>query len=137
MMDNRLAKSARAFRLAGRIIGLIVAVFILIFLIGESTSDIAGEGWETITASGILLGVLMLTALAGCILSWWKEKLAMALLLLVSIGLGIHIAFSAGRNHFLAWLMVGLPFLITAALLATGWWLERKGEIEKGGSNGS
>ena len=126
MTNKKYARAAEAFRLTGRIIGLIVAVFILIFLIGESTSDIAGEGWETITASGIVLGVLMLIALAGCIISWWKEKLAIALLLAVSIGLGIHIAFYAGRNHFLTWLMVGLPFLLTATLLFTGWWLERK-----------
>jgi len=126
MTDNKYSKSARAFRLAGRIIGLIVAAFILIFLIGETANEISDGGWKTITIGGIMLGILMLIALAGCILSWWKERVAMALLVLASVGLGIHIGFSAGRNHFLAWLMVGLPFLITAALLFVGWWLERK-----------
>ena len=96
MTDNKYHKSAKAFRLAGRIIGLIVAAFILIFLIGETANEISDGGWK-------------------------------ALLLLASIGIGIHIGFSAGRNHFLAWLIVGLPFLITAALLFVGWWLERRG----------
>ena len=127
MTDNKYSKSARAFRLAGRIIGLIVAVFILIFLIGETANEITEGGWETITTEGILLGILMITAFFGCIISWWRERLAMAILLLVSIGIGIHIGFSAGRNHFLAWAMVGLPFLLTAALLFLGWWLDRRG----------
>ena len=79
-----------------------------------------------IETAGILLAALSAVALAGCILSWWRERLAGILLVLVSIGLGIHIGAFAGRNHFLAWSMVGLPYLVAGGLLLSAWWLERK-----------
>ena len=131
MAQGKYKKASEACRLAGRFIGLVASVFILIFIIGETASDIGNDGWRVVSADGILLGILMLAALAGCTLSWWRERLATVILLLVSIGLGIHIAFYAGRNHFLAWMMVGFPFLFTAALLWLGLWLEKRG-LEKG-----
>jgi hypothetical protein len=127
-MQCRCSKYAQGFLAAGRILGLGISLFLLIFVVGEATSDIIENGWGTFTPDAAWLAVLLLAGLAGALLSWWHEKPASIILLLVSIGLGIHIAFYAGRNHFLAWLMVGFPFLLTAALLAVGWWLERRGK---------
>lgn len=102
---------------AARIIGLVMGVFCLVFLIGEAVSEFLDEGREAMEAAGILLGVLLGLALLGTIVSWWRERLASVLLAAASIGLGIHIAVYAGRNHFLAWLMVGLPYLVASILL--------------------
>lgn len=113
-------------RIAGRVIGLVIAGFFLVFLIGGAINEAIAEEPEAITIEGILLGVLIVIALAGIILSWWRERLAVILLVLVSIGLGIHIGICAGRNHFLAWSIWGLPFLVAGGLLLYAWWLERK-----------
>jgi hypothetical protein len=125
-MENNKYKIARRMRLTGRVIGLVAAGFFLVFLIGEAIGEALTEGSEAIELAGILLAVLIVIALAGSILSWWRERLAGILLVLVSIGLGIHIAICAGRNHFLAWLMVGFPYLVAGGLILYAWWLERK-----------
>ena len=113
-------------RITGRVIGLIAAVFALMFLIGGALDETLSEEAEGIEIAGILLAVLLVIALAGSILSWWRERTAGTLLILASIGLGIHIGIGAGRNHFLAWLMVGFPYLVAGGLLLFAWWLERK-----------
>jgi len=94
-------------------------------LIGAVFAQLTG-GSEPITIAGITLGVLAAIALAGSILSWWREQLAVVLLILASIGFGIHIGIFAGHNHLLAWSMIGLPYLVAAALLFESWWLTRK-----------
>jgi len=98
----------------------------LVVLIGEGVI----EDWEAINQAdmiaGILIGVFGAIALAGCIISWWRERLAGILLILTAIGFGIHIGIYAGRNHFIAWLMVGFPYLVAATLLFYSWWLSRQ-----------
>ena len=116
---HRLAKpmrwTARAIALAG-------AMFFLAMLIGAATTD----GSEPITTEGILLGVLGVIALAGCVVSWWRERLAGILLVATAVGLGIHIGVCAGHNHLLAWSMLGLPYLVAGVLLLSSWRLSRQ-----------
>lgn len=117
MLESKRHRLARRMKWAARIIGLVMGVFCLVFLIGEAVSEFLDEGREAMEAAGILLGVLLGLALLGTVVSWWRERLASVLLAAASIGLGIHIAVYAGRNHFLAWLMVGLPYLVASILL--------------------
>ena len=126
MSDNKQHRLARRARLIGRVIGLVAAGFALVFLVAQAiggaiTEDSAGDA-----IAGVLLAILIAIALAGCILSWWRERLAAILLVLVAIGLGIHIGVYAGRNHFLVWSMIGLPYLAAGGLLFYAWWLDRK-----------
>ena len=107
---NNLVK---LMRWSGRVIGLIAALFLVAMLIGAAVT----EGVEPIGTAGITLGLLGVMALASCIISWWREGLAGILLVLTAAGLGAHIGVFAGRNHFLAWLMVGLPYLVAGLLL--------------------
>ena len=126
-MESKQYLLAKRMRLTGRIIGLFTAGFFLAFLIGEAISEVLAEDWEaTIGIEGILLGILVAIALAGGIISWWRQRLGGILLVLASIGLGIHIGIIAQRNHFLVWLVLGFPYLIAGGLLLYAWWLERK-----------
>ena len=126
-MESKQYLLAKRMRLTGRIIGLFTAGFFLAFLIGEAISEALAEDWEaTIGVEGILLGILVAIALAGGIISWWRQRLGGILLVLASIGLGIHIGIIAQRNHFLVWLVLGFPYLIAGGLLLYAWWLERK-----------
>ena len=113
-------------RWAARVIGLVAAGLFLAIFIGEAIGAILSEDREVIEIAGILLGLLGGLALAGSIVSWWRERLASILLAVASIGLGIHIGVYAGRNHFLAWLMVGFPYLVAAILLLYSWRISKK-----------
>lgn len=130
MSDNKQYRLAKWLRWTARAIGLLISVFLLSILFGEAIA----EGWETTTradmVAGILIGVLGIIGLTGCIASWWREQFATILLVLTAVGFGIHIGIYAGRNHFLAWLMLGFPYLVAAVLLFYSWRLSRKVAIE-------
>ncbi|GAI15578.1 unnamed protein product [marine sediment metagenome] len=129
MLESKQYRLAKRMRWAARIIGLLAAGFCLLMLIGATVAEVLAEGWKPINADivvGILIGVLGAIGLAGCIVSWWRERLASILLVLTAIGFGVHIGLFAGRNHFLVWLMMGLPYLIASVLLLNSWQLSRK-----------
>ncbi len=116
LMSNEY-RPAKRMTWAARVIGLVAAAFLLAMLIGAGIGELLTEESEPITIEGLSLVVLAVIALAGCIISWWRQRLAGIVLILAAIGLGIHIGFFAGRNHFLAWSMVGLPYLVAGVLL--------------------
>ena len=130
MSENKQYRLAKWLKWVARAIGLLISVFLLSVLFGEAIA----EGWGTTTqadmVAGILTGVLGIIGLTGCILSWWREQLAAILLVLTAVGFGVHIGIYAGRNHFLAWLMLGFPYLVAAVLLFYSWRLSRKVAIE-------
>jgi len=112
-------------RWAGRVIGLCAALFLLLMIIGGALAE--GLGQNVVEAiQGISLGILGLMALAGAVISWWRERLAGILLVSTALGLGIHIGVCAGHSHVFAWSIVGLPYLIAGVLLLNSWWLLRK-----------
>jgi hypothetical protein len=117
--NSRLAKS---LRWAGRALGTIGAAFFVAMLIGSA----AAEGVGPITIETGILAFLGVIALAGGIVSWWKDVTSGILLFLTSVGLGIHISCYAGHNHFLAWLTIGLPYLVACILMISSWRLSRE-----------
>ena len=118
---------ARLMGWAGRIIGLVAALFFLTVIIGEAIGEAISDDTGTLTTAGALLAALSGLALVSCVLSWWRERLAGILLVLIAIALGIHISLYAGQNHFLVWLAIGFPYLLAGGLLIfSAWWLERK-----------
>ena len=129
MLESKQYRLAKRMRWAARIIGLLAAGVCLLMLIGSTVAEVLAEGWKPINAdivAGILIGVLGAIGLAGCIVSWWRERLASILLVLTAVGFGVHIGLCAGRNHFLAWLMIGFPYLIASVLFFISWQLSRK-----------
>lgn len=126
MAESNHPRSMKRTRLAGRIIVVTMTVFFLTFLIGETVSKIMGTSTEPLTGEGITLGLLGAVGLVGCILCWWRERLASTLLIITAIGLGIHIGVCAGRNHLMVWSMLGLPYLVAGLLFLNSWQLSKK-----------
>ena len=122
-MQNRL--NANWPLTAGRIIGFIVSIislgFFLLGLIGGN-----GTGIVPSDAGGALLASLAALALASCILSYWRVRLAGILLVLISIAFGVYIGQYAIDNQFFAWVILGFPYLVAGALLILAWWMGRK-----------
>ena len=113
MPGSNKPRLAKQMRWAARVIGSIAAAFIVTMWIGAAVS----EGIGPITVEGATLVLIGIVAVAGCVTSWRGDMVAGILLILTAIGFGIHIGIFAGRNHFLAWLMIGLPYLIAGVLL--------------------
>ncbi|MBE9512513.1 MAG: hypothetical protein IMY77_00400 [Chloroflexi bacterium] len=130
-METGKYRLVKRMRLAARIIGFGMVGFGGTMLVGEAVSEYLREGWAVITEvtptdPGVLLVVIGAVALAGCILSRWRERLAGILLVSVAAALGAHIATYAGRNHALVWAMVGLPFLVSGLLFLNAWRLSKE-----------
>ena len=129
--QNRLAKR---IRWAARIIGLVITVFLLMLLIGETVTSIQAEGFK-FDAESLFVVVPAVIALAGYIVSWWRELVGGSLLILVSIAFGIFPSVSAQQHQvpgwsvlqaLQGWLMLGSPFFIAGVLFLLSWWLSRK-----------
>lgn len=119
--DNRY-RLAKYMRWVARVIALVAALFFVVMLVGSAVSEGLGP-MPVASATMALLGAL---SLAACIASWWRDVTAGILLVLTSIGLGIHIGCFAGRNHVLAWLMIGLPYLVAGILILGSWRLSKQ-----------
>jgi len=117
MSARNLPHLAKRMRWAARIICLIVTVFGATMLIGEAISEFLAQGFITTSVEGGLLVMIGLVALAGCVIIWWRDLPASILLVVTSAGLGVHIGIFAGRNHFMVWSILGLPYLIASMLL--------------------
>jgi hypothetical protein len=115
---NRLA---RRLRWVARVICLIITVFGAIMLVGAAISELPAHGSIETSLEGGLLVLIGIIALGGCIMSWWRDLPAGILLIVTSAGLGAHIGICAGRNHFMAWAMLGLPYLVAGGLLLYAW----------------
>lgn len=125
MSARNLPHLAKRMRWAARIICLIVTVFGATMLIGEAISEFIPQGFVTMSIEGGLLVMIGLVALAGCVLSWWRDLPASILLVVTSAGLGVHIGIFAGRNHFIVWSILGLPYLVAGVLLINAWRLSK------------
>ena len=124
-MLERNQRLARRMTWTARIVGLVTAIFLAIMVIGSAAGEIINDEPIPFDVEGVTLGIITVFALTGCIISWWRERLAGTLLVLAAIGLAVHIGISAGRNHVLAWTMLGLPYLIAGLLLLGSWRLSR------------
>ena len=122
--DNRLAKR---MRLAARIIGLLVFGGFLLTLIAQGISEAIGGRREALTnIQGIMLAVITAVALAGCILSWWRERLTGILLIVTAVVMGTYGGIIAGRNNIVVGLVLGLVYIVPGVLLLISWRLSRK-----------
>ena len=121
-MSQGRHRLAKPMRYAARAIAIVGALCFLTVLIGAAVTDRSGP----ITMEGVTLGLLGALALAACIISWWRERLAALLLIGTSVSLGIHIAVCAGHGHLLAWSIIGMPYLLAGLLLLGSWQLSRQ-----------
>lgn len=122
MLENRDNRLVRRTRWTARVIGTIAAVFFVGMLLVSAIS----EGVKPLTIESGTLALLGVVSLSGCIASWWRDMPAGILLVLTSVGLGVHIGYFAGRNHVLAWSIIGLPYLVAGILILNSWRLSRR-----------
>ena len=130
MVGSKQHRLAKLMRWVARVIGLLAAALILTMVIASAIAEVLTEGWGATNQAemiqGALIGVLGALGLSGCIVSWWRQRLASILLVLTAVGFAIHIGIVAGHGHFLTWSIMGLPYLIAGVLFYISWRLSTK-----------
>jgi ABC-type transport system involved in cytochrome bd biosynthesis fused ATPase/permease subunit len=122
MLEREHYGLARLSRWTARAIATIAGLFFVVMLIGSALS----EGVGPATTESVTLVLLAAVALAGSTVSWWRDMTAGILLVLTSIGFGVHIACFAGHNHVLAWFIIGFPYLAAGILILSAWQFSRQ-----------
>jgi hypothetical protein len=138
--QQRLAKG---LRWAARIIALPVSAFGAMMVVGEGIQSVLTEGFgpinSALTWGGSFMVLSMVTALAGCIISWWRVRLAGILLVLTFFGLITAGVLAGGPVDLperfslpviltnMGWASImGSPFLVAGVLFLLSWWLSSK-----------
>jgi len=114
-------------RWTARVIGLLVAGGFLIALITSGIFEALAGDWEALNdIEGIMLVIITAVALAGCIISWWRERLAGILLIITAVVMGTYGGIIAGRNNIVVGLVLGLVYIAPGVLFFVSWRLSRK-----------
>lgn len=140
-MATKRYRIAKGLRIAARVIGLPVTLFGAMMATGEGIQSVLTEGFGPINLvffGGLLIVLSMVTALAGCIISWWRVRLAGILLVLTFIGLNIAGILAGGpvdlpERFSLSLILtnmgrasiMGSPFLVAGMLFLVSWHLSR------------
>jgi len=128
MLESRQYRLARRMTVAARVIGLGAVGFVLTFLIGETSAEFMAQGWAAVTREVIIIGVITVIALAGCIVSWGKLRVAGILLIVSAVLCATNIPPVQPLIPYdvRVWLMVGLPRLVAGVLFLNAWRLSRE-----------
>ena len=110
----------RRLVLAARIVGFTAVGIGAAFIIREVIGQFIREGGEIVPSRLIWLIMILAMAIAGCVLSWRRVRLAGILLIVSGVAVGVNIAIVAGRNQLIL-LVLGLPFIVTGLLFLKSW----------------
>lgn len=99
-----------------RLIGL-TASLMWLTMIG---ADLVVEGILPLEPEGIILGVLILAAVSGVATAFINDDVGGSITLVSGIALSVFALVTAGRNHWLAVLVSGAPFMVAGALFLIG-----------------
>ena len=127
LVERRLYRVTRGMTWAARVIGLGTVCFVLTFLIGETSAEYLAKGWAAVTVEAVIVGVVTGIALAGCIVSWGKQRVAGVMLIVSAFLTATNIPPLQPLipNNVRVWLIVGLPYLVAGTLFLNSWRLSR------------
>jgi hypothetical protein len=140
-MSTTKQRAAKGMRWAARIIGLPVTLFGAMMAFGEGIQSIQTEGFGPVNLTffgGLFIILSMLAAVVGCIISWWRLRVAGVLLVATFFGLIIAGILAGGPADYperfsLSNILgntgqasiMGSPFLVAGILFLLSWRLSR------------
>ena len=116
----------KRMRLAARVLGFGAMGIGAAFVIYEAVGQFLGQGWVSMEAEVVWFVLILAMALAGCILSWRRERLAAILLISSAAAMAADLYIMVGRERMITWLLFGLPYLIAGLLLLKSWRLSNE-----------
>lgn len=124
-MDKDINKSSRVIRWVARILGTILAVYLVLTTIANLIMDF--KAWDFIPY--VYFAFFIVFAI-GVIIAWFKEKIG-GIILIAGAMAGSIFSIIVGLNKpdfdlldFI--ILAGLPFLIIGILFLVYWWKSRK-----------
>ena len=124
-MDKDINKSSRVIRWIARILGTILAVYLVLTTIANLIMDF--KAWDFIPY--VYFAFFIVFAI-GVIIAWFKEKIG-GIILIAGAVAGSIFSIIVGLNKpdfdlldFI--ILAGLPFLIIGILFLVYWWKSRK-----------
>ena len=124
-MDKDINKSSRVIRWVARILGTILAVYLVLTTIANLIMDF--KAWDFIPY--VYFAFFIVFAI-GVIIAWFKEKIG-GIILIAGVVAGSIFSIIVGLNNtdfdlldFI--ILAGLPFLIVGILFLIYWWKSRK-----------
>ncbi len=97
-------------RWAARILGLLIAVFVATMGIGTAVA----EQEEPVTGTGVGVAVFAVWIFVTMLAGWRWEKLGGISGVLLGVGFGLFVYFTAGRNEILAAVLMSVPIIIVS-----------------------
>jgi hypothetical protein len=101
--------------LIGRLLATGFTLFFLILALG----DAATEG-PALSTEGIAVALVLGLAMLAVILAWWDAALGALALAVVGLAMAILVAVTANRNQVPVAIVLGGPYVLSAALLWFG-----------------
>jgi hypothetical protein len=125
------SRVARILRIIAKVIGIIVAVFFLMMLIGDAEMAITSETFSGITSEWLFILIPVVIALAAFGIAWRWEFLGGILLipayLILSFSPAIHSIFYNPEFRIAGGMFLfALPFLVAGVLFIAAAWLSRE-----------
>ena len=122
---------ARILRIVAKVIGIVVAVFFLMMLIGDAEMAITSDTFTGITAEWLFILIPVIIALAAFGIAWRRELLGGILLipayLILSFSPAVHSIFYNPEFRIVGGMFLfALPFLVAAVLFIAAAWLSRQ-----------
>ena len=110
-------RAAKWVRWIARGIGSLVGGLFL--LIGIASAIFDPTPWSL---EGAMLAGLVIFAVLGILIAWWREGIGGTVVLIGAIALGTFAYVTAGHNKVWAMLITGGPLLVTGILFLASWW---------------
>ncbi len=114
-------RAAKWMRWLARGIGSLIGGLFLLILIASAIFDPTPWSLE-----GAMLAGLVIFAVLGILISWWREGIGGTVVLIGAVALGTFAYVTAGRNKVWAMLITGGPLLVTSLLFLASWRRSRK-----------
>ena len=111
-MENDIEKKDRMtaiLRWTARIIGTIVALFWVLMTIASGIAESSG-----LTLEGFVIAIMVAGTTIGVFIAWTNEWRGGIISLFLGIAFSTFALISAGRNHVLAMLVTGGPYVVVS-----------------------
>jgi len=121
-MPHREPQSAtisHRIRWAARGLGTLAGAVWLLAIIGSAVV----EPPDARATEGVVLAILVVMAVGGVVLAWFRGRLGGLVLLGAGLALAVFACLTAGRNHVVAVAVSGLPFVLAGVmfLVSSSW----------------
>lgn len=116
MMNNNHHHNRNWLRWAARIWGTTVASFWGLTLLLHAVGDAQEIANEPFMIEGLVLSLLVIAAVLATVHAWTYEFHGGIALLVVGMALAVFALMTAGRNHWFAVAVSGLPFVVSGML---------------------